>query len=83
MPYNSSLSESLEQEILMGALAWEKLESPPSPVHPALPAQEVYEPRIAIRAIEPRRFDGTGDISGEDWLEVVTATALANLDRHH
>ena len=62
---------------MLGERVGEKC-SPP-PYYPALPAQETEAPtRIAVRAVEPRRFDGSGQMSGEEWLDIVAAAALAN-----
>ena len=84
MPRNLALADDLEKQLTL-LPGWTEKEDPPQyyptyPIYPALPADEIT-PRnefLTMKSIEPRRFDGRGDLPGEEWLEMVVTAATAN-----
>lgn len=77
MPRNLALADELEDTYIHSQ---EKNDEPPS-YYPTLMINETGSARgefVAMRSIEPRRFDGRGDLAGEEWLEMVVTAATAN-----
>ena len=78
MARNLAISRKLEEE-LFGYPSNKEASAPePPPYFHASVGQLNETPMLVMRAVQPRRFDGTQTVSGEDWLDMVNAAAIAN-----
>ena len=80
MSRNLAISKELEEELYGSLKDASKVgaSAPYPPPYHACAGQSSEQPMLVMRAVQPKRFDGALSVSGEDWLDMVNAAAIAN-----